>query len=603
MMKRPQEDSVESSEIRASRLSFASFRLSDIESATDADFVVPRANNRDSDEEGGNVLSEKNRAVKFAKRLMFLLLLVSAAIASSLTYYFSNQKRNESFEDAFYNLGASIADEVDQALDTIMDTCHGLAISYRYTDPSWPNATLREFLSRTRGLEYNGVAFLPYIQSEPARISWEQYAVENQEHVLLDPEINTFPVFNNVSRLLAKRKFLLGEEGLHEMEVNDEVETPQLKTRHLQSRPIEDGMFALEEGEPVDDTSSPPYWPIWQISPLEANSDKIVYNQYSDWFGKPAIALRALSTLQEPTLSQILFGESSFKEYNNDSPLTPRILIYYPVMDFAGSLVGAVTIDFELAGLLKGSLPDPSEDVLDVVISNSCGQVFSFRVDGPTVTFIGSGNSRSLPDSDLVVEKIWNQTRATCIFLTQVYPSDQLQEKHIGNKTLVYTSVVLGMFVFCCVVFGIYSCVVEHRQAQLLRSATQTSAIVQNLFPRNVRERMFREVRNRADTSARVQPRHRSLLHVPYTPKIRLKNFLANNSLVESSSNDTISLGCNPEDMLEPIADLFPHTTVVSFAWPAILGILLSRSQLTLISPYTTDVCGHSWIHGLEFRT
>jgi hypothetical protein len=122
--------------------------------------------------------------------------------------------------------------------------------------------------------------------------------------------------------------------------------------------------------------------------------------------------------------------------------------------------------------------------------------------------------------------------------------------------------------------------VVEHRQAQLLRSATQTSAIVQNLFPRNVRERMFREARNRADTAARVQqPRHRSLLHVPYTPKIRLKNFLADNSQVESSSNDTASPGYNPEDVSEPIADLFPHTTVVSIS--LLYGILHFAYQLT----------------------
>lgn len=287
-----------------------------------------------------------------------------------------------------------------------------------------------------------------------------------------------------------------------------------------------------------------------------------MYNQYSNWFGKPAIALRALSALKVPVLSQILYQEMDATRSNSDDDNDdndddiPHLCLYYPVVDFENTLVGTVTVDFEVAKLLEDTLPYTSTDSLDVVISNTCGQSFSYHIDGHTATFVGPGSVRSLPsDSKNKVERTWDdQTQATCSYKTHVYPSADFRRTIVGNSATVYTAIVASVFVFISMAFCIYSCVVEYRQAQLVQQATQTSAIVRSLFPPNVRERMFGE-------SGPPAPRNRSLLNVPHTPKIRLKNFLADYSQgTEEGKGSEESGGIASE----PIADLFPHTTVVS---------------------------------------
>jgi class 3 adenylate cyclase len=85
--------------------------------------------------------------------------------------------------------------------------------------------------------------------------------------------------------------------------------------------------------------------------------------------------------------------------------------------------------------------------------------------------------------------------------------------------------------------FFLYDRLVERRQSLVLRKATQSSAIVSSLFPKNVRDRLMQD--NEAD-------RKRNFM----APKSRLKNFLGGD--VEGH-----------DDGARAIADLFPNCTVL----------------------------------------
>jgi class 3 adenylate cyclase len=87
---------------------------------------------------------------------------------------------------------------------------------------------------------------------------------------------------------------------------------------------------------------------------------------------------------------------------------------------------------------------------------------------------------------------------------------------------------------FAVLMFLVYDRLVERRQAIVLKSANQSSAIVSSLFPRNVTDRLLDIGSDSNKTS--------------FTAKIRLKSFL----------NDF-----QDNEGLQPIADLFPETTVL----------------------------------------
>jgi class 3 adenylate cyclase len=88
--------------------------------------------------------------------------------------------------------------------------------------------------------------------------------------------------------------------------------------------------------------------------------------------------------------------------------------------------------------------------------------------------------------------------------------------------------------VFAVLMFLVYDRLVERRQAIVLKSANQSSAIVSSLFPKNVTDRLLNMV---LESNSRTM-----------TAKTRLKSFL--NDFEDNQG-------------LQPIADLFPETTVL----------------------------------------
>jgi hypothetical protein len=98
------------------------------------------------------------------------------------------------------------------------------------------------------------------------------------------------------------------------------------------------------------------------------------------------------------------------------------------------------------------------------------------------------------------------------------------------------------VFVFTAIMFILYDRLVERRQHIVLNKAATSTAIVSSLFPKNVRDRLMQVDNNQENpdkTGDFMAPHH------------RLKSFLTNKA---NSEND---LG------QKPIADLFPHTTVL----------------------------------------
>jgi hypothetical protein len=147
-----------------------------------------------------------------------------------------------------------------------------------------------------------------------------------------------------------------------------------------------------------------------------------------------------------------------------------------------------------------------------------------------------------------------------CQYKLLVYPSKAMLQDFLSNRPLWYTAVVALLFFAICVLFYVYDVLVERRQKTVMEHAVQSNAIVSSLFPEQVRDRLFGgetdDEQNHesfvSDDLGRLSYGASSLEPtLPIIGKHRLKSFLSDETQ-EGQNGST-----------KPIADLFPHCTVL----------------------------------------
>jgi class 3 adenylate cyclase len=208
--------------------------------------------------------------------------------------------------------------------------------------------------------------------------------------------------------------------------------------------------------------------------------------------------------------------------------------------------VGVILAIIHWASYFKEILPPNAQGIV-LVLDNGCDGTFTYWIDGLEVRSIGPGDQHSIKFDDMVKSvslaeglEIAKGTRlglrlnygdSKCQYDLRVYPSQQFHDEYNTTTPIIMTFAVAMVFVFTAVMFLMYDRLVERRQSLVLNKAAQSSAIVSSLFPKNVRDRMMQ------DTGHDTQNN-------------RLKSFLKGDSKDEDVG-------------LQPIADLFPHCTVL----------------------------------------
>jgi hypothetical protein len=79
-----------------------------------------------------------------------------------------------------------------------------------------------------------------------------------------------------------------------------------------------------------------------------------------------------------------------------------------------------------------------------------------------------------------------------CPFTMAVYPTTSMMNQHVTTKEpLLYSSLMLGVFLLAALVFLTYDDLVERRQKIVYNHAMRATAVVSSLFPEAVRDRLF----------------------------------------------------------------------------------------------------------------
>uniref|UniRef100_A0A7S3DMW7 Guanylate cyclase domain-containing protein n=1 Tax=Entomoneis paludosa TaxID=265537 RepID=A0A7S3DMW7_9STRA len=235
-------------------------------------------------------------------------------------------------------------------------------------------------------------------------------------------------------------------------------------------------------------------------------------------------------------------------------------MLYYPVFaPDTGAIVGSVTMELLWSTFLSAVYP-PQSDKVDLIVENSCGQNFTFNIDlvSESMSFIGEGDLHDRSYSNLVHSSTFEKyeqivdfaatvsrnqsTLEYCRYKFHVFATEEFEDAFTSNDPLIYAIITGVIFIFTSLVFVSYDFIVDRRQKKVMGAATRTNDIVAELFPKEVRERLYERAQEQKSSEKK------GFLAQP--TKTQMQNFL---------SDDL------PQDVFgsEPIADFFPQATIM----------------------------------------
>ncbi|CAB9531006.1 Guanylate cyclase [Seminavis robusta] len=223
----------------------------------------------------------------------------------------------------------------------------------------------------------------------------------------------------------------------------------------------------------------------------------------------------------------------------------------HQLSDYRFGTAGLIIFTIYWRELLVNILPTSSVGVV-VVIESTCGDLFTYQLDGAVPTYLGP---HDLHDTayDFLEQKAQlidimetakkdGGTSYTglplneefCVQSVRIYPSRlKDEEQYVSNDPMIFAVSTAMIFVFTSLVFTTYDLLVARRQRLVNNMAVASTSIVSSLFPEEVAQKLYKE---------RQQQEQQ---------EINLRSFL-----VTSKPNQPVASS-------KPIADLYEATTVL----------------------------------------
>lgn len=518
---------------------------------------------------GGNAKQVKREAntLSVIRVLVITTLLTLAAIVSNITFILVLHVEENEFEEHLNIYAQEILKNFLQEMESqywMADSLSGDITAFANdAGAKFPNVSLPDFGQRCEDARRVAVAstiwFAPLVENYE-RAAWEMYASQTFSTLVDESFVDTYDPHQ--------------ELGLHR---HGDLPPPYVAYRDT-GRSIDQGIFKIQDGSAVTDDSNY-FFPIWQISTSNetaGSTSTIMFNQYSEIVRRQALSemvSEGTSVMTEALLTKT-------PESVHDFYVSPTSSLYFPVFDTPEqkTIRGALTIEVDWESFFQKALHGVEEPVI-VVLENSCGQTYSFQLIEKQVMYLGEGDMHDgtiegpsvnttfkdfeevqyfivedevhtpldeeidITDEELQHDDEFVPSGNVCSYRIFVYPTAQLRDRFLTNRPIYYQASIAMIFLFTTAIFIGYECLVENRQRKVVASAKEARAVVNSLFPKNVRKRLYEEAEKKGEKNAK------SAMASMQTPKNRLKNFLSD------GAGDILAS--------EPIADLFPNATIM----------------------------------------
>ena len=79
------------------------------------------------------------------------------------------------------------------------------------------------------------------------------------------------------------------------------------------------------------------------------------------------------------------------------------------------------------------------------------------------------------------------------VYNIKIYPSKTFEDQYMTRNPAIYALVIAIIFLVTSITFILYDCLVEKRQKVVMKTAVKSTKIVNNLFPSQVRDRLFHQ--------------------------------------------------------------------------------------------------------------
>jgi hypothetical protein len=223
-----------------------------------------------------------------------------------------------------------------------------------------------------------------------------------------------------------------------------------------------------------------------------------------------------------------------------------------PEAKVVGMTLSVVTWDRYLTNLLPEGV-----NGLVCVLKNSCGQSYTYVLNGNDATFLGEGDFHdprfndtevSIQLYDYLYPNRTSKVRGHCEYQLFVYASAEYQTSTESNTPVIFTSIVAVTFFLVVVTFIVYDIFVQRRNSKVEDAAVRSNVILSSLFPTTIRDRL---INGKEDETKPGKG--------PGGAKTRLRSFL--DSDTPGGLDAAVGGGLGYEG--KPIADLFPETTIM----------------------------------------
>lgn len=490
---------------------------------------------------------KESQGVFRAKMMVYLVLIIACAAASTLTYLFTSDQENETFNTNF----ALYAEEVQRGssskflpkLDVAEMMSFAVTSQANATGEYWPFVTVQNFelaaLKARNMTESSLIIFIPMVSTD-LQTSWEEYAQNNSWWIQEGLDLNGNPDTN---------------PGPVPLFIHD---LPDLNENGGKDFSNSEDFFAV----------------LWQTGPAPMNASAINTNLLSDATFKslvqdvlqhrvgvlsPQYSIAALDAMVVGSHPDVRKLQEAGTGYG------PRSFILYPIFSDVtsmGDIVGFTYMDLVWEDHFQGIIA-PGTGGIDVVLSDSCGSVQTYVIKGLDAYYKGEGDLHDKGYEGMVstsnitttnFSQVGEKAISNCTYVLKIYPTADLESQYDSQNPIIYAVVVAMIFAFTTAVFLVYDWAVQRRQWMIIRAARKTQAIVSSLFPKTVHDRIMKDVDEEVNRET-----NKPLIMRGNRTKDQLQNFLKGKD-GNDHDEDYMASGVKRS---KPIADLFPEATII----------------------------------------
>ncbi|CAB9499677.1 Receptor-type guanylate cyclase gcy [Seminavis robusta] len=468
-------------------------------------------------------IAETEDRALFCLRLLVIFFLVAAAVGiSTLVYMYLSGEEQRAFESRFNSDVRKILDSIGSTLDRTLGPADALIVNtlaYAKTaNLSFPFVTLplyglqaTKLLRISKGFQIH----MSFEVREDQKEEWEQYAESHLKAIdeALDIEEGDPDWYGPVYRDYGRCEIY--SWGGVPKEAPNNITNTYIPNWH--EFPVSSGSSNISGGCPYnfDQYNLPDV--LQAILYMKKTQKAVIGNFPNVNFDVSDPAQAQIKAIMDAGIQQLLPPGTDARE--------PFTQVAIPIFDSVDSVyvdtsepqrfLGFMALSIMFRDLIEGLLP-PDSNGIYLVLEQSCGVPFTYKLDGHKATYIGVGHqheeeySHMMQEHDLagLIVATHSETRDStytgiplstefCPNTIKIYPSAQMEANFTSSSPIIMGSITAAIFLLTSLTFATYDCLVSRRQRLVKEKAMESGAIVESLFPEDVRNRLYQENRQR----------------------------------------------------------------------------------------------------------